>query len=184
MRTVNALRATGRAWQVLGCMVLCWVAWSGSATAAPPAKAKPLKETPNQSAARGLLERGRSELKAGHPDQALSSFQAARQLDDSLTAAAEAVADAKLALGKAADARAGYAAALDQRRATLAPDALNAAQAKLDTLTAATAQLQLNIAVEGVEVRVDGVNVGRSPLAQPLLLDPGTHEIQLLKPAS
>ena len=144
--TVNALRATGRVRQVLGCLVMVSSVWCSSPASAAPAKAK-AAETATQSAARTLLECGRGELKDGRPEQALSSFQAARQLDDSLDAA-EAVADATLALGKAVAARAGYASALEQRRASLSPEALALAQTKLDALSAATAQSQLDVTLE------------------------------------
>ena len=181
MTTVNALRATRRARQALGCGLIGSAIFGSALAVAAPTKSKPAKQTAAQSAARGLLERGRSELNAGHPEQALSSFQAARQLDDSLQAA-EGEADANLALGKPVAARAGYAAAVEQRSSSLTPAALAAADAKLDALRAAAAELQLTVPIDDVEIRVDGADVGRSPLAKPLLLDPGAHEFVLTKP--
>ncbi|MEI9937342.1 MAG: PEGA domain-containing protein [Pseudomonadota bacterium] len=155
------------------------------AAAAPGANASAAKagskaETADQKAARGLLERGQKELKAGHPEQALTTFTAARQLEDSLRVA-EAIADANLALGKPADAFRGYSAAVEQNRSTLTPTALAAAQTKLDALNAASAQLSLDVAEPDVEVQLDAVDVGRTPLPA-LLANPGSHQITLKKP--
>lgn len=50
--------------------------------------------------------------------------------------------------------------------------ALREAQAKLDTI-------RLQVSTEGAEVRVDGKSVGRTPLRDPIFLEPGTHTIEV-----
>jgi hypothetical protein len=40
-------------------------------------------------------------------------------------------------------------------------------------------QLELNVAVEGVQVFIDGDLIGRTPLAEPLKLSPGRHALKL-----
>ena len=90
-------------------------------------------------------------------------------------------ADRLLAQGKPVEARAGYAAALEGLRANLGPDALAVAQAKLGALSAATAQLTLEVSELDAEVKLDGVTVGRTPLSEPLSLNPGSHQILIQK---
>ena len=124
------------------------------AAAAPPTQAKPAPK---------------AEVKPAAPAQ------------DPL-AAASALADENLAQGKPVAAAAGYSAAIEQFRASLTPEALAAAQAKLDTLKAATAQLKLEVLEADAEVQLDGAGVGRTPLAEPLILNPGPHQIVLKKP--
>jgi len=155
---------------------------SAHVAAAPGASAGSAKkaETADQKAASGLLERGQKELKAGRPEQALATFSAARQLEDSMRVA-ESIASATLAMGKPADAFRGYSAAVEANRSTLSPALLSAAQSKLDELHAASAGLVLDIAEPDVEVQLDAVDVGRTPLPA-LLANPGAHQILLKKP--
>lgn len=169
-------------------LVVCFSLHSAFVMAAPSAGSKagafaqkPLKaETTEQRAARGLLERGQKELEAGNPEQALASFNAAKQLDDSLRAS-EAIANAMRALGRPADAFRTYSEAVAANRSALSGSALTAAQTKLDEFDAASAHLSLDIAEADVQVELDGVDVGKTPIPT-LLANPGPHQLTLKKP--
>ncbi len=106
MTTATRLRMRGYAHFLCSCSLGLSIALGSApagAAAGSNANVKNAAETADQKAARGLLERGQKELKAGHPEQALASFSAARQLENSMRVA-EAIASATLALGKPADA--------------------------------------------------------------------------------
>jgi hypothetical protein len=57
-----------------------------------------------------------------------------------------------------------------------------AVQADLEMLASRTATLQIKTNVEDAEIVVNDSIVGRSPLAEPILLDVGEHRINLRKP--
>jgi len=183
MTTLSRLRTLGRVQFCLSCSLALSTAFGSARVIAapkPPAGSAKKTESADQKAAKGLLDRGQKELSAGHPEQALASFDAARQLEDSLRVAT-AIASAQLALGKPADAFRGYSAAVEANRSTASPAESSAAQAKLEELNAASAQLVLDIAEPDVEVQIDAVGVGRTPLPA-LLANPGSHQILLKKP--
>ena len=131
--------------------------------------------------ARAQLERGLNELKQGHLDSALGSLSASRELDDTF-AVENAIADATALLGKPVEAHAGYAAFVERHRPTLSAEQLSIAQAKLGELAAGSAQLKLAVSEIDAEVSIDGAAVGRSPLTEALLQNPGPHQISLKKP--
>jgi len=176
MTTVSRLRAHS----YVPILCACSLGFSLALSAASLARAASKAETANQKAARSLLERAEKELKAGRPEQALAAFNAAKQLDDSLRVA-EGIADATLALGKPAEAFAAYSAAVEANRGKSSAAATSAAQAKLDELNAACAQLSLDVAEPDVEVQLDGVDVGKTPLAS-VRANPGPHQLSLRKP--
>jgi hypothetical protein len=150
------------------------------ASAAPKTASKSAPPNASQQAAHTLLDRGRDQLKKGLAADAMSSFLAAKQLDDSLVVAS-AIADASVALGNASEARAGYAAALDRFRPSLSASDTAASQAKLAELTARTAQLELSVSEAGVDISLDGALVGQTPLPSALTLNPGKHHLELKK---
>jgi Tetratricopeptide repeat/PEGA domain len=61
----------------------------------------------------------------------------------------------------------------------LPPDRRVAVQGDLRLLEARTASLELDIRPAGAEVWIDGVIVGRSPLAEPLVVDVGERVVQV-----
>jgi PEGA domain len=180
---VNTSRTAAWGRLLLGCVLgLCLMLGGAPLSAAPKAplaKAKP--ETADQKVARAQLERGQGELNQGHAEAAMSSFLAARQLDDSL-AVETAVADAQVALGKPVEARAGYSEYIDRNRASLTPEQLGISQAKLDEINGSMAQLKLEVSEVDAEVTLDGALVGRSPLPSAVPANPGPHTISLKKP--
>ena len=100
---------------------------------------------------------------------------------DPLQVAAQ-VADEAVIAGKPVDALAGYAAALAQVRTTLSAEALASAQAKLEALKAEVAELALEVNEANAEVQLDGADAGRTPFAEALRMNPGSHAITLKKP--
>jgi len=66
--------------------------------------------------------------------------------------------------------------------AELAPDRASAVQADLSLLSGKIARLSLQVEQEGAQISVDGVAVGRSPLAEPLVVDVGEHRVQVELP--
>jgi tetratricopeptide (TPR) repeat protein len=66
--------------------------------------------------------------------------------------------------------------------AELAPDRAAAVQADLAQLAGKIARLSVQVEQAGAQVSVDGVAVGRSPLAEPLVVDVGEHRVQIELP--
>ena len=56
-----------------------------------------------------------------------------------------------------------------------------AAQKLLDDAKLKLGTLYIKVNVEGADVLIDGRAVGRSPLAAPIFVDPGSHEVQVKK---
>ncbi|HEX2871828.1 MAG TPA: PEGA domain-containing protein [Polyangiaceae bacterium] len=63
--------------------------------------------------------------------------------------------------------------------AELAPDRAAAVQADLTLLSGKVARVSLQVEQAGAQLSVDGVAVGRSPLAEPLVVDVGEHRLQV-----
>jgi hypothetical protein len=64
----------------------------------------------------------------------------------------------------------------------LAPDRAAAVQADLAQLAGKIARIAVQVEQEGAQISVDGVAVGRSPLAEPLVVDVGEHRVQIELP--
>jgi tetratricopeptide (TPR) repeat protein len=63
--------------------------------------------------------------------------------------------------------------------AELAPDRAAAVQADLTQLAGKIARLSIQVEQAGAQISVDGVAVGRAPLAEPLVVDVGEHRVQV-----
>ena len=63
--------------------------------------------------------------------------------------------------------------------AELAPDRAAAVQADLTLLSGKVARVSLQVEQAGAQLSIDGVAVGRSPLAEPLVVDVGEHRVQV-----
>lgn len=59
------------------------------------------------------------------------------------------------------------------------PDVMKKAQAKLDELSMKVGLVQLTITPDGTQVSLEGQPIGEAPLAEPLVLMPGTHKVSL-----
>jgi hypothetical protein len=64
----------------------------------------------------------------------------------------------------------------------LAPDRAAAVQADLAQLSGRIARLSVEVEQAGAQISVDGAAVGRSPLAEPLVVDVGEHRVQVELP--
>ena len=64
----------------------------------------------------------------------------------------------------------------------LAPDRAAAVQADLTLLSGKVARVLLQVEQAGAQLSIDGVAVGRSPLAEPLVVDVGEHRVQVELP--
>jgi len=64
-------------------------------------------------------------------------------------------------------------------RNELPPDRAAAVQADLTQLAGKTGRLSVKVEQAGAQVSVDGVAMGRSPLAEPLVVDAGEHRVQV-----
>src|SRR4051812_23680819 len=64
----------------------------------------------------------------------------------------------------------------------LAPDRAAAVQADLAQLSGKIARLSVQVEQAGAQISVDGAAVGRSPLAEPLVVDVGEHRVQIELP--
>lgn len=63
--------------------------------------------------------------------------------------------------------------------AELTPDRAAAVQADLTLLSGKIARVSLQVEQAGAQLSIDGVAVGRSPLAEPLVVDVGEHRVQV-----
>lgn len=63
--------------------------------------------------------------------------------------------------------------------AELAPDRAAAVQADLTQLAGKIARLSIQVEQAGAQISVDGIAVGRAPLAEPLVVDVGEHRVQV-----
>jgi len=63
--------------------------------------------------------------------------------------------------------------------AELAPDRAAAVNADLTLLAGKIARVSVQVEQAGAQVSVDGAAVGRSPLAEPLVVDVGEHRVQI-----
>jgi len=132
------------------------------------------------SDAQSLLDAGVAARRAGHDEEALALFTRAWDAGQLPRARAQ-MGLAEQALGKFVDAELHLAEALswrdawiDERRATL-EEALTSVRARL-------ARLEVRVEQPGAQLRVNGRAVGALPLAQALVLLPGTVAVSVSAP--
>jgi hypothetical protein len=82
-------------------------------------------------------------------------------------------------LGQYANARRALEEYLTKGGGTIAPDRRAAVDKDLEMLERRTAFLDLTVNVEGAEVLVDDIPVGKTPLGPALLVDAGVHRIAI-----
>ena len=146
-------------------VLVALLAQASSLTGGPQDKAK----------AKGLLSEGSAIYKKGDYAGALEKFEAAYaaypspklwfnigQANRDLGRPVEAVEALEKFLVLAPDA---------------APDTLEDARSSVAELQKKLGQLRIECETIGAEIRVDGKNVGRAPLAKPLWLTPGRHQV-------
>jgi len=122
--------------------------------------------------ARQLYEEGLSAYKKNQWAESRAALLAAWSLNKHWQIAG-LLADCEAQLGRHRDAAehgAYYLKNSPADRHDRAMKLLSDAKAKIATLT-------LQVAPAGAEILIDGVSVGRAPLAEPLFLNPGTHDV-------
>lgn len=136
----------------------------------------------DESAARAHYASGRAYYDQGRYEDALREFEEAlREAPDAQKGLmAFNVAQAQERLGKVAEAIASL-----QQYLTLVPDAEDrpTVEARIQTLQARLTQtgIVLTVSEEGARVFVDGHESGTTPLAEPIRVEPGSHELRVEK---
>ncbi|WP_437929607.1 PEGA domain-containing protein [Sorangium sp. So ce291] len=142
-------------------------------------QAAPRAETQESDAltdkARQLFEDGVKAAKAGKWDDAHAAFLAAWGLKPHYQIASN-LGVASLRVGKPRDAAEYLTLYLREAPATKVQERQRA-EASLKEARTQVAAVTVRVAPDGAEVTVDGKLVGRAPLADPVFLDPGRHEV-------
>ncbi|XXY46930.1 PEGA domain-containing protein [Sorangium sp. So ce269] len=146
---------------------------AGAQQAAPRAEAQESDALTDK--ARQLFEDGVKAAKAGKWDDAHAAFLAAWGLKPHYQIASN-LGVASLRVGKPRDAAEYLTLYLREAPATKVQERQRA-EASLQEARAQVAAVTVRVAPDGAEVTVDGTSVGRAPLADPVFLDPGRHEV-------
>jgi hypothetical protein len=155
----------------MGCLLLA-LALLGAVDARAQSDAQ--KEAARERFGRGI-ERLRAEDYAG----AVAEFDKAYQLAPYPVILFNlGVAQARL--GRAVEAEAAFERVIAEP-GTLSAERLAQAQRELGAQKARIGELSVEVSEKGASVRVDGVDVGRSPLASRLRLTGGTHYVEAVK---
>jgi hypothetical protein len=113
-------------------------------------------------------------------EKARSLFEEAFKLKPVPQIAAN-LGNTELELGRAREAAEHFEYFLREDKAAKRTDR-EAVQALLERATAKIGTLQVTVDVEGAEVLIDGRTVGKSPLAAPIYVDPGSYTIEARAP--
>ncbi|WP_437735850.1 PEGA domain-containing protein [Sorangium sp. So ce1335] len=146
---------------------------AGAQPAAPRAEAQETDALTDR--ARQLFQDGVKAAKAGKWADAHAAFLAAWSLKPHYQIASN-LGVACLKVGKPRDAAEYLARYLREAPATKVNER-QLAEASLQEARSKVAAVTVQVAPEGAEVIVDGATVGRAPLADPVFLDPGQHEV-------
>ncbi|AUX40718.1 hypothetical protein SOCE26_021190 [Sorangium cellulosum] len=146
---------------------------AGAQPAAPRAEAQESDALTDR--ARQLFEDGVKAAKAGKWADAHAAFLAAWSLKPHYQIASN-LGVACLKVGKPRDAAEYLTRYLREAPATKVKER-QLAEASLREARAKVAAITVQVAPEGAEVTVDGAIVGQAPLADPVFLDPGQHEV-------
>ncbi|WP_437745085.1 PEGA domain-containing protein [Sorangium sp. So ce1504] len=146
---------------------------AGAQQAAPRAEAQESDALTDR--ARQLFEDGVKAANAGKWADAHAAFLAAWGLKPHYQIASN-LGVACLRVGKPRDAAEYLTRYLREAPATKVQERQRA-EASLQEARAQVAAVTVRVAPDGAEVTVDGASVGRAPLADPVFLDPGRHEV-------
>ncbi len=132
----------------------------------------------DRAAALALVREGNRLLDQGHPAQALDKFREARRRvggDKLRFNIAQALAGMQ---GHERDAYLEFEQFLEQvPNAT--PGVTKAARDELARLGALLSFLRIEVKPGGADVKLDGASVGAAPIGKPLVLVPGSHQLEI-----
>jgi len=168
----------------LVCTTLSSISWAQTQAAdAPPATdadgsiaASPSPEQKEEAADR--FRRGIRFYEGGDYGLALIEFERAYQLVPNFRVLYN-VGQVSIQLGRFARARSALEQYVSEGGEGLKMSRRAAVLRDLEMLKARTAELLIESNVSGAELLIDGVPSGRTPFAEPLLLDAGEHTIEL-----
>lgn len=129
--------------------------------------------------ARGHFDRGMTLLDAENFDGAIAEFQRSYELSPRVSVLYN-ISVAQQALRRYPDAAHTLELYLSESATTLTPARRAEVQHTLDSLRTLIARIRVVVAQPGLTVRIDGFNVGRSPLAEPVEVGPGRHTVEVL----
>lgn len=178
MKTLRK-RSWAAAWGIVACgMIVCDAdAWAQ----APPAASPPASAQADAAAkqAEQRYDAGIAFVKSDKWAEAREEFRKAYAASAQLKYLA-ALIKAEIATGQDANA-ATHLEALLARRGELDPNTLAEAEAKLSELRKKIGAATITVNVEGAEVLVDGVVVGRSPVSGEVFVNSGRRMFQARK---
>ena len=151
----------------------------GSAKGAPAARTAAAPDAEKE--ATRLYEQGVKAVKASQWDQAREAFGAAFKLKPHYQIAAN-LGRAELRAGKPREAAEHLAFFLREAKDEVADEDMAAARQLLLEARSKLAAVKVQVDAQGAEVFVDGEPLGRSPLAEPVYLDPGNRRFEARKP--
>jgi hypothetical protein len=155
---------------------------------APPVPpAAPLAKDPKVArkwltAGQQLLQKGDAFTRARRPEDAQASYQnAATALEKSIEAGSDLntyalLAEAEEKLGKH-DLAVKHYRVVVKAQAGVRPDVQKKASARLDELALKVGLVTLKVKPDGVSISLGGASLGKSPLADPIVLLPGTYTL-------
>ena len=127
------------------------------------------------------FSKGRTAFNAGKFDDALREFQAAWSTRKTHDLAAS-MAQAEMQLGRYPAAAEHLTYALRHFPVSAKEDVRKKMEGALAEARGRVAALKITVSVDGAEVLVDGVAVGRAPLEQDVFVQPGAHKIEARLP--
>jgi len=149
------------------------------AAPAPSSTAAPAQPTPEVLAeAKQRFDRGYELYEEGEYPLALIEFNRAYELVPNYKVLYN-IGQVCIQLAQYANARRALTEYVEKGGDSLSPDRRASVKKDLDMLARRTAHLMVTSNIEGAEVLVDDVPVGKTPVASALLLDAGMHRITL-----
>jgi hypothetical protein len=133
--------------------------------------------SPEKERAAASFERGLAAFNAGNFEDALTHFQAAHQLLPRFQVLLN-IAVTESRLGRYNDAATTFRRYLREGATAIPPERRAQVEQELATMRTSGAELAINADGTPVDVTVDGIGVGRTPLEAPVLVRPGRHVVR------
>jgi tetratricopeptide (TPR) repeat protein len=180
-RKLTRLATAG--WVVAACVVLLPLpcrAETGTAGAPAPATGKSEPSPAAVTEASQRYDRGLKLYSEGEYRLAVIEFERAYELVPDHRVLYN-IGQVRIQLGDYAKARIALERYLKDGEGKIPPARQQSVANDLDMLAGRTATLKIDCAVEGAEVTIDGESVGTTPLAAPILMNSGEHNIEVRK---